>query len=122
MRVELPGDTVSRRDYDGWTTVEKETSTPVPGPVTPQHGHLPGDLQLGRHLPAHHPGRVPAVLDDSLLQRGVPPSQQPSQGFPSLAALRNTTPAPEQDNGVIRTRMVTNIKLHLEVLYVILSW
>ena len=95
----LPGHTVSRRDDDGWLTVEKETSTAVPPPVRLQQGRLPGNLQLCRDLTSNHPGRVPPVPDNSLLHLRLCPvlaSRQPSQGFPSLAALTNTPPPPEQ--------------------------
>lgn len=95
----LPGHTVSRRDDDGWLTVEKETSTAVPPPVCPQQGDLPGNLQLRRDLTSNYPGGVPPVLNNSLLHLRlcpVPASLQPSEGFPPLAALTNTPPPPEK--------------------------
>lgn len=66
-------------------TVEKDSSTPVPGPVTSQYGHLPGDLLLPSHRPSHRP---PLGL------RLVALPLQPPDRLPSPAALVHTGPPP----------------------------
>ena len=89
---------------DRRVTVEKETSTAVPGAVLPQERHLPGHLVLASHGASHRPQLGLGVVVLSL---------QPPEGLPSLATVCHTRPPPPEESDTSR--------LHLDVAALVLD-